>query len=130
MIAVGMFALGGFIGFVISFCLLRIQDWRKGAAILSGALSAAIAGGLFTFIKMLETQSGGPIGNNIFYYPIGLAYGVVTTRLEWLGSQGGERWVRVGHVVLWIVFSVLIGLLFLSESFRSLLPASTVGAVK
>jgi hypothetical protein len=122
MIAVGMFALGGFIGFVITFCLLRIQDWKKSSAILSGAISAAIAGGLFTFIKMLETQSGGPIGPGIFYYPLGLAYGVLTTRLEWLGSQGGERWVRIGHAALWVAFTILLVVLFLSRSLRSLLP--------
>jgi putative flippase GtrA len=119
MSAIGMFALGGFVGFVITFCLLRVKDWSKVLAILSGAISAAVATSLFTF---LERQSGGLIGASVFYYPLGLAYGAITTRLEWLGTQGGDSWVRKGHAVAWGLFTVVMIALFLFPEFRARLP--------
>ncbi|MHB8270462.1 hypothetical protein [Bradyrhizobium sp.] len=119
MVSLGMFALGAFIGFVIAYGLTKITDWTKPASVFSAIISAAVAGGVFTFIQYL---GGTSIGTALFLYPVGLAYGALCSNLRWVTEQNINRFFALLHIAAFAAASVLLLAWFLYPPFRDLLP--------
>lgn len=69
--------LGLFIGLVVSYGLLHITDWTGWAAALSGAISAAVAGGIFAMLDVSAGKSGGDKDGARYAYPMGLLLGLL-----------------------------------------------------
>lgn len=72
MATVSFLSLGLFVGLLVSFVLLHITDWTNWAAILSGALSAAVAGGIFVFLELANSRTADNSCNAKYAYPMGL----------------------------------------------------------
>jgi hypothetical protein len=119
MTSLGMFALGAFIGFVIAYGLTKITDWKNPASVFSAVISAAVAGGVFTFIQYLGGQS---IGAALFLYPVGLAYGALCSNLRWVTEQNINPYIASLHVLAFAAASILLLVWFLYPPFRDLLP--------
>jgi hypothetical protein len=119
MVSLGMFALGAFIGFVIAYGLTKITDWASPASVFSSVISAAVAGGVFTFIQYLGGQS---IGTALFLYPVGLAYGALCSNLRWVVGPDINRSIAFLHIAAFAAASILLLLWFLYSPFRDLLP--------
>jgi hypothetical protein len=119
MISLGMFALGSFIGFIIAYGLTKITDWKNPANVFSAVISAAVAGGVFTFIQYLGGQS---IGTALFLYPVGLAYGALCSNLRWVVEPNINRLIAFLHIAAFASASILLLLWFLYPAFRDLLP--------
>jgi len=120
MAAVGMLMLGAFIVFVIAYSFGETKDWTKPVSIISGAISAAVAGGVFTFIKFV---GGVELGNALFYYPLGLAWGALCTNLRWVAGQNVKGTFAYLNIIATVVATVFIVLLLFSKDFRDLLPS-------
>jgi hypothetical protein len=119
MISLGMFMLGAFIGFVIAFGLTKITNWANPASVFSAIISAAVAGGVFTFIQFL---GGTSIGTALYLYPVGLAYGALCSNLRWVTEQDINRFFASLHILAFAVASFLLLAWFLYPPFRDLLP--------
>ncbi|MGB3722399.1 MAG: hypothetical protein WA979_06210 [Pacificimonas sp.] len=120
MIALGMLILGAFIGFVCIYAVLKISDWNKPASVLSGVLSAAVSGGLFALFERFAVT---PIGDMIYFYPVGLGYGALCPGLRWLAGEG-PKGLKLAHIGAFTLVSVLVVALMLWEDFRALLPTA------
>jgi len=122
MAAIGMTALGAFIGWVIAYVLYRITNWGDPISVLSGVISAAVAGAVFTFIKYVD-EHGAPVAGAIYYYPVGLAYGAVCNGLGWVaGSVDATlKWptilLRAFHILAVVLVSVLILILLFDPGY-------------
>jgi len=118
MIALGMGVLGAFIGFVCIYAVLKIADWNKPVSILTGVLTAAVSGGLFA---IFERFAATPIGDMIYFYPVGLGYGALCAGLSWVakGDMTKLKWL---HVLVFGLVTIVIMLLFVSSDFRDMLP--------
>jgi hypothetical protein len=90
-----MFMLGAFIGYVVVYGLRQITDWNRPQNVFTAVISAAVAGGVFTFIQYL---GGVDLGVGLFFYPLGLAYGALCTNLAWLTQPNAPRGVRNWHI--------------------------------
>ena len=116
----GLICLGAFIGWVVSFGLIKVpsESWKKPATVFAAVISAAVAGGVFTFIKFM---GGTKLGDALFLYPVGLAYGALVAGLIWLGeaSNQNQRWLHIGGVV---GVGVLILVFLFTPPLRALLP--------
>jgi len=122
--ALGMLALGTFVGSVIATGIRKTQDWSDLQKVLTTLISAALAGGVFTFLEYL---GGNALGKALFLYPVGLLLG-----LAWLSAetavanvQGANGPARVAgwlHIVGLVVITLLAVLTLLSSRFRGLLP--------
>ena len=119
MIWLGMFTLGAFIGFIVAYGLQKITDWSNPGNVFSAIISAAVAGGVFTFIQFL---GGEKLGTALFLYPVGLAYGALCNNLRWLTRPDINRSIATLHIVGFSVASILLLLLFLWPPFRAWLP--------
>src|ERR1700730_3168658 len=104
----GMFCLGAFIGFVTTFGLIKITDWSRPGNVLTSVISAAVAGGVFTFIQYL---GGASLGSALFLYPVGLAYGALCTNLRWVTDPNATKWVAGLHIAAFAAASVALLLL-------------------
>ncbi len=114
--SLGMLALGTFIGCVVSYGLLQVTNWANPGNVFSAVISAAVAGGVFTFIQFL----GGPsLGVALFMYPLGLAYGALCAALIWIGQERVP--IMILHILGFTVASALLLALLLSSDFRGLL---------
>jgi hypothetical protein len=82
-------------------------------------VSAAVAGGIFTFIQKLNGDSPGVAP---FVYPVGLAYGALCANIRWVTGDDVNWWIAGLHIGAFAFASVTLLLLFLSARFRSLLP--------
>ena len=101
--SLGMLALGTFIGWVVSYGLLQVTNWANPGNVFSAVISAAVAGGVFTFIQFL----GGPnLGTALFMYPLGLAYGALCAALIWVGQE--RTLVMILHILGFTVASALL----------------------
>jgi len=113
MAAIGMTALGAFIGWIIAYVLYRITNWGDPISVLSGVISAAVAGAVFTFIKYLD-EHGAPTAGAIYYYPVGLAYGAACNGLGWVAGSVDPKLtaptfaLRMLHIGVIAIASVLI----------------------
>jgi hypothetical protein len=126
MAALGLFMLGAFIGFVVVYGLRAVTDWSNLGKVLTAVISAAVAGGVFTFIQRI---GGSTLGDSLFYYPLGLAYGALCIQLTWItSSASGNNSYRNLHILGFAIASILVLALFLSPSLRSRLPMSSDSA--
>jgi uncharacterized membrane protein YeaQ/YmgE (transglycosylase-associated protein family) len=122
MAAIGMITLGAFIGWVIAYVLYRITDWGQPVNVLSGVISAAVAGTVFAFIKYLDEQ-GASAAEAIYYYPVGLAYGALVNGLGWVAGPVDPALktvtilLRLGHMLAVLLISVLILVLLVYPSY-------------
>jgi len=113
MAAIGMTALGAFIGWIIAYVLYRISNWGDPISVLTGVISAAVAGAVFTFIKYLD-EHGAPTAGAIYYYPVGLAYGAACNGLGWVAGSVDPNLraptflLRIVHIAVVVLASVLI----------------------
>lgn len=124
MLATGLFALGTFVGTIITMGIEKIDNWSNLQKILGVVFSAAFAGVILAFIRL---STGTNIEAVASYYPIGLFYGML-----WFYARAAVAHVRSGQPGLvllgWLhicglALSILFaGLLFLSPEFRNLLP--------
>src|SRR3954468_23543227 len=103
MASLGMICLGAFIGWVTSYGLIKIQDWSKPGNVFSAVISAAVAGAVFTFIQFL---GGDKIGNALFLYPFGLAYGAFANSFSWLSTQTKNQ--QAVHILAFAIASIII----------------------
>jgi hypothetical protein len=120
MIWLGMLMLGAFIGFIIAYGLQKITDWSQPGNVFSAIISAAVAGGIFTFIQFL---GGEKLGTALFLYPVGLAYGALCNNLRWVTGPNINRTIASLHIAGFCIASILLLLLFLWPAFRSWLPS-------
>ena len=120
MASLGMACLGAFIGWIVSYGLVRITDWSKPGNVLSGVISAAVAGGVFTFIQML---GGAELGEALFLYPLGLAYGAVLNSLGFLHVD--RPFLRNLHIVAITVASLATLAVLFTPALRERLPGGT-----
>ncbi|HEX6374345.1 MAG TPA: hypothetical protein VFZ91_01360 [Allosphingosinicella sp.] len=118
MAALGLLILGAFVGYIILHGLRKITDWGNPVATINGVLSAAVAGGLFTLISE-STQS--QIGEDIYFYPVGLGYGALCRGLEWVGD-GNINFVKGLHLAAFGLASLLVLLLMFYLPARQALP--------
>src|SRR5690349_8304907 len=121
MASLGMVCLGAFIGWIAAYGLVSVTDWSKPVNVLTGVISAAVAGSVFTFIVFL---GGNTMGQALYFYPVGLLYGALINGLRFLPAPRNERytlqwWLHVGGFALASV--AMLGLL-LCQPMRSLLP--------
>lgn len=77
MATAGFLSLGLFVGLVTTFVLLNIADWTNWAAMLSGAFSTAVAGGIFAFVELATAKAAGSPSGARFAYPMGLLLAVL-----------------------------------------------------
>jgi hypothetical protein len=117
----GMFCLGAFIGFVITYGLTKTTNWENPGNVFTSAISAAVAGGIFTFIEFL---GGTSLGSALFLYPVGLAYGALCANIRWVTGNNVNWWIAGLHIGAFAAASVALSLLFVWQWFRSLLPTS------
>lgn len=120
MLWLGMCALGAFVGYVVTFGLVRITDWSKPLNVISGILSAVVGGSIFLFIERM-----GGDHSALALYPIGLAYGALCTNMPWVAGQLTtplQKAFAILHVAAFGVATAFLFLLFLSPQFRALLP--------
>lgn len=115
----GMLMLGSFIGFILAYGLKQITDWKKPANVFSAVTSAAVSGAVFTFIQFLGAEK---LGQALFLYPVGLAYGALCANLRWVTDKDADRTIVFLHIIGFVIASFLLGALLLSERFRLLLP--------
>jgi hypothetical protein len=122
--ALGMLALGLFIGSVVTIGIQATRDWSNLAKVLSTIFSAALAGTVFTFIEFL---GGSKLGNALFYYPVGLLLGLMwgyarAALANVQAEHGNARTLGWLHLAgLFGCTLVVIALLF-SPSLRGKLP--------
>jgi hypothetical protein len=122
MIALGMLMLGAFMGYIIAYGLRKIEDWKNPASAFAAVVSAAFSGGLFAFIQYMSR--GQPLGEGIFFYPIGLAYGALLPHLDWIVSNtttGLTTW-KVAHAGAVTLATLLLLSLLLCPWLRGVLP--------
>lgn len=116
MASLGMACLGAFIGWVVSYGLAHVTDWSNPGNVLSAVLSAAVAGGVFTFIQYL---GGTKLGDALFLYPLGLAYGALSNSFHWLS----DKWyLQLLHIAAFAFASLAILALMFSPELRARLP--------
>jgi hypothetical protein len=99
MASLSLLALGVFIGFVVVFGLHRVENWNDPGKIFSAAISAAVAAGVFAFIKLL---GGKELGSALFFYPVGLLYGALCTNAAWTTDIKWEQ-VNLAKMILAIL---------------------------
>jgi hypothetical protein len=117
----GLLMLGAFVGFVVTYGLREVRDWSNPANVFSAVVSAAVSGGVFVFIQWL---GGEKLGEALFMYPVGLAYGALCVNLRWVTGQNANGTIAYLHIFGFAVASILLALLLLSNDFRQLLPKS------
>ena len=115
----GLLMLGAFIGYVVTYGLRQVSDWSKPSNVFSAVISAAVSGGVFVFIQWL---GGEKLGQALFMYPVGLAYGALCVNLRWVTGQNVNRVIANLHILGFAAASILLLLLLLSSEFRKLLP--------
>ena len=114
----GTLTLGIFMGYVIVFGLLNVTNWRNPATIFSAVIAAAAAGGIFSLLqKYAYTQ----IGDAIYFYPAGLAYGGLCTNLKFVGYKNLNL-PKSLHIAAVAFATGLLLLLMFSTTARQLLP--------
>jgi hypothetical protein len=112
--SLGMLALGSFIGWITSYGLIHITDWANPGNVLSAVISAAVAGGVFTFIQFLDGKEA--LRNALFMYPLGLAYGALLNNFAYLRDE--VLVLQMLHVAsVGLASLLLLGLIF-SEPLR------------
>ena len=102
--SLGMLALGTFIGWITSYALVHISNWENPGNVLSAVISAAVAGGVFTFIQFIDRTAA--LHDALFMYPLGLAYGALLNSFYVFPSEG-LVW-QVLHVTAVFLASVLL----------------------
>jgi hypothetical protein len=124
MTALGMLTLGTFIGWITSYALIHVNDWARPGNVLSAVISAAVAGAVFTFIQYL---GGTTLGNALFYYPVGLAYGALCNSLGYIAGYPNIAGLPNGtlqalHILAFGMGSALLLALLLVPWIRGQLP--------
>jgi hypothetical protein len=78
-----------------------------------------VSGAVFTFIQFLGADK---LGEALFLYPVGLAYGALCANLRWVTDPDADKSIAYLHIAAFAVASLLLALLLLSDRFRHLLP--------
>lgn len=115
---VGTLTLGIFMGYVIVFGLLNVTDWKRPATIFSAVIAAATTGGIFS---LLQQYAYTQIGDAIYFYPLGLAYGGLCTNLKFVGYDDLNL-PRGLHIAAFVFATGLLLLLIFSSTVRQFLP--------
>jgi hypothetical protein len=124
----GLCALGIFIGYIVTFGLRKItlEAWQNPSAVFSAILPAALGGGLFAFLDFLH-KSNEHLGQAVYLYPVGLAYGAICANLIWLTTLNWEEKskARLGYLFIFAftVATLLLLAIFLYPPFREPLLA-------
>ena len=119
MIALSMLMLGTFVGFCCLYVLFNVTDWKSPVPIITGILSAALGGGLFSIFKIPTAQ----IGSAIYYYPMGLCYGGLCAGIMWVGTGPSERnTIKFIHIGAFTFASILLLMVLVCPWFFDLLP--------
>lgn len=125
MAALGLFALGLFVGTIVATGVDHTANWKNSAKVVASFLSAALAGTVLTFIQRV----GGPSLNQstAYCYPLGLAYALIwyytPVAIDHIKStNSGLRFLGWLHIMGLVVSVVLGALLFFSPTVRQLLP--------
>lgn len=113
--SLGMLALGIFIGWITSYGLIHVHDWQNPANVFSAVISAAVAGAIFSFIQFL---GGKALGDALFMYPLGLAYGALLNSLSYIGYAEKITLQRGLHLFAVVFASALLLLLLFHEPTR------------
>lgn len=126
--AVGMLVLGAYLGFVSIYALMKVEDWSNPIATLGGVIASVLAVTVFTIFEVAVT----PIGDAIYFYPVGLGIGALCAGLRWMGSLSDVTSIAnlprlaIWHIAGCVVAGVLVLVLVFSPTVRSLLPQPTV----
>lgn len=121
---VGLLTLGIFVSTLVGIGVRRTTNWSDAGKVVGALLGAALSGSVFTFI---QTAYGAPLGEAVFMYPVGLAYG-----LSWLfadeitrnisSDNRGRQIAGCLHLLGIVLGTVFVLLLLVSPKFREGLP--------
>lgn len=113
---ISLYALGIFVGSIISYSIIQVKNWDKIISIVSGLLSAAVSGAIFIFIDG-DLKSSDHSGS-IYFYPIGLANSLVWVFTYFSKNDSYKPYFLIGVA---LVTAFALSLIF-SPYVRSLLP--------
>jgi phosphate/sulfate permease len=121
---IGMLALGGFIGYVVTVGIQSVDDWSDLQKILATIISAALTGGVFSFIEFL---GGNKLKDALFFYPIGLVLAMLwayaPSALMQVQSPNNNvqllAWLRL---ILAFTASLFVFAILFSPALRAKLP--------
>ena len=106
----GMLTLGIFIGWVVSYGLLQIHNWDRPANVYTAVISEAVSGGVFVFIQYLDKASS--VGDALFMYPVGLAYGSLCNSLGSIGYSAETPMVWLHIAAFFLASGLLLAFVF------------------
>ncbi|GAB5378585.1 MAG: hypothetical protein AcusKO_50470 [Acuticoccus sp.] len=103
---IGYYALGIFVGAVISFALVKVDDWSKPLPIVTGLVGAAVSG---VIMVLLEKIGGsGRNGDAIALYPVGLANALVWIFVHHSDGVHKRLYTRATMIVTVIIITLLL----------------------
>lgn len=103
---IGYYALGIFVGAVISFALVKVQDWTNPIAIVTGLIGAAVSGSIMVMLAKIGNPPQG--GDAIALYPVGLANALVWVFVHHSSGDSKKLYVRVTLIVTVFIIVLLI----------------------
>lgn len=120
----GLFALGLFVGAVVSLAVKNTKDWTKLKSLFISFFGASFTGLVFVFVDYV---GGRGLGSALFFYPVGLVVAHLWTfcdrAVEMLKDPNvGLKILGALHVAGVTISTVFVAALLFSPSLRSLLP--------
>ena len=119
MVWVGLTCLGIFFGWIIGYGIKKISDWGNPGVVFSAVLATAVPASIFT---ILQTQSGVQLGNALYVYPAGLAYGLFCSNLGWVTQEHrANSFIVALFIIGFIIATILLITVALVPGARHLL---------
>jgi hypothetical protein len=121
MIYLGMLALGGFVGGLLTWGLQFVQAWRDFSKAVTFILGAAFSGASFGFLQyLLKTNPAGAAAST---YPIGLLLALMwfyaSIAIDNIRSQDRQRKILGwGHIAGLVAINMAAAALVLPPAFR------------
>lgn len=123
----GLLCLGVFVGTLLCIAVRKTTDWSDAVKVVVAMLGAALSG---TVLIAIKGWIGVSAGDEIFMYPVGLAWSLLWLYTDQaienvrspVVNQQIVGWLHVGGMILG---TVLVLLLLLSNDLRKRLPEST-----
>ena len=117
---IGFYCMGLFVGALVSFIVVKIDDWSKPIAILTGVIGAVFSGSLTIFLGNLQDIIQRP--EAIILYPIGLANALVWVFAHNTQAPSDDRrsW-RTVYLSVTMILTLLIIILLIEDPVQAVL---------